>query len=215
MAHVGQECLSGLHLPGKDYRIVNQLVGVVGLVKAQGIDHQHLDAFEQGQLVVIDGLHVRDVGKAAEAIAQDGQLTVHHPDGQDVDVADTHLLTGTDFMQSYRRHSWVTMFCKAVGQHLQHVLFRDGISIDIDLSELAVRPYIVHAAYMVIVGMCHEDGVNTSEGLRQYLLTEVRPAVYQQSGAVGLHQDAAAQTVVAGILTATYLTLATDDRYAT
>ena len=118
-------------------------------------------------------------------------------------------------MQSDGRHTWITVLGKAVRQHLQHALLCLWIGIDVYLTKLAVWTDIVHTSHVVVVGMGYQDAVNLAEGLRQYLLTEIRPTVDEQPGGVCLHQGRTAQTLVTWVLALADLTLATNHWYAT
>ena len=187
---------------------------MMGLGEAESVHHQQLRSFQIRQFRIIDGLHVCDICQRTYAIAEDGQLVVHHHKGHDVEIADVQRVMRQDLMQSNGRHTWITMLSKAVRQHFQHSFLRLGIGIDVDLTKLAVRTDVVHTSHVVVVGMGNQDAIDLAEGLRQYLLTEIWATVNEQPGGVCLHQGRTAQTLVTRVLALADLTLATDDWYA-
>ena len=215
VTHVDEQSLGGSYPFGKGNGIIHQLMGMMRLGETEGVDYQQLRAFQIRQLRIIDGLHICDIGQRTYAKAKDGQLAVHHLNGHDVKVADVQRMMRYDLMQSDGRHTWITVLGKAVRQHLQHRLLRLGIGIDVHLTKLAVRTDVIHTSHMVVVGMSDQDAVNLAEGLRQYLLTEIRTTVDEQTSGVCLHQSRTAQTLVTRVLALADLTLATDDWYAT
>ncbi len=176
---------------GKGYGIVNKLVGVMRTVKPKGVDHKGVNTTQQFCLVRFNGFHVGDIGKAAKAEPQDGQLTVHDTHRKNVDVTDSHRLASLNLMQANGRHTWVAVGGKAIGQHLKHATTSLSIGIDIDFSKLAIGPYVVHSSHMVVVSMSDEDAINAAERLGKYLLAEVRATVYKQTCVLRLDEDGA------------------------
>jgi len=209
-----EEGAAGPYPTGKGYGIVDELMGVMGTVKTEGVDDEYVNTAQQGQLVVVDGLHVGDIGEGPEAVGKDRQLSVFDPDGHDANVAEDERLTGMYLVEPYGGHPWVAVLGKAVRQHLQHALAGVAVGIDIDLAELTVGSDIVHAAHMVVVGMCDEYAVDASEGLRQYLLTEVGTAVDEEPRLLCLDEYAAAQAFVTGAGAAAHGAPAADDGHA-
>ena len=63
MTYVCDVGVAGSDATGEKHGIVHQLVGMVRLIKAQGVDNEYLHSFEIGQFGVVDGLHVGDVGE--------------------------------------------------------------------------------------------------------------------------------------------------------
>ena len=215
VTHVNEKGARGTDAAGEGDGIIHQLVGVMGFVETEGIDHEKFGTLEIGIFGLLDGFHVCDIGQFSDAIAEDGQFAVHHLDGEDVQVTDLQGFVGVDLMESDGGNARVSVFCEAVGQHLQHALAGDGIGIDIDLTKLTVGADIVHASHMVVMTVGDEDTIDLPEGLWQDLLTEVRSTVDEQTGLFGLHQHRAAGPLVSWILTFAHLTLAPDHRYAT
>ena len=129
-------------------------------------------------------------------------------------VADGQRLMGMDFVQADGRHAGIAILGKAVGQHLQQSFAGNGVGIDIDFAELAIRAYVVHASHVVVMGMGNEYAVDASERLWQNLLAEVGSAVYEQPRGVGLDKCRAAQPLVAWVGALAHLALAADGRHA-
>ena len=123
------------------------------------------------------------VSSLADAIAEDGQIVVHDLDGHDVEIANKQRLVLMNLVKLDGRNARIAVLGKAVRQHLQHRLLCLGISIDVYLSKLTVRPYVVHPSHVVVVSMSDENAVNLPEGLRHNLLTEVWTAVDKQARA--------------------------------
>ena len=150
----------------------------------------------------------------AEDVAEDGQVVVHDLDRHDMNVAYLEGFVLVDFVQLDSGNARIAVFGKAVRQGLQHGLARQGVGIDIDFAKLAVGPDIVHAAYVVVVGMGDEDAVNLAEGLRHDLLAKVGTAINEQPRGLRLDQCRTAQALVVDVGTAASVALATDSRYA-
>ena len=116
------------------------------------------------------------------SVLRDRKFAVHHLYGHDVKIANMQGVMRQDLMQSDGRHAWITMFCEAIGQHLEHGLLGLGICIDIDLAKLTIRADVIHASHVVVVGMGDQDAVYLTKRLREYLLAEVWATVYEQTG---------------------------------
>ena len=188
MADVDQEGMLGAYAAGKLDSIIHQLVGVMGFSEAEGIDHEPFGTFQIGVFGFLDGLHVGDIGQFANAITQDGEFTVQHFDGEDVEISDLQGFMGIYLMESNGRHSGVSVFRKTVGQHLQHPFLGYRVGIDIDLTKLTKRADIIHAAHMVVVAVGDQDAVNLTKRLGQDLGPEIRSAVDQHACLFGLNQ---------------------------
>ena len=210
MTHVDEQGATSPYPTGKGDGIVDELMGVMGLHEAQGIDHQDLRAFKIWQFALVDGLHIGDIGERPHAIAQDGQFAVHHLEGHDLEVANLQGHMGQDLMQADGRDTRIAVLRKTVGQHLEHRCLGMRVGIDIDLAELTVRADVVHASHVVVVAVSDQDTVDLTEGLREDLLSEVGTTVDENAGGLRLYQGGATGTFVARILAPAYLALATD-----
>ena len=118
VTHVDEEGLTGTDTAGEGDGIIHQLVGVMGFDEAEGIDHEQFGTLQIRILGLLDGFHVCDIGEFSDAIAQDGQFTVHHLDGEDVQVTALQGFVGMDLMESDGGYARVSVFREAVGQHL-------------------------------------------------------------------------------------------------
>ena len=58
---------------------------------------------------------------------------------------------GMYLMQSNGRHTRISVLSETIRQHLQHRLTSLRISVDINLSELAIRSDIIHSPHVVVV----------------------------------------------------------------
>ena len=215
VTHVGEQGMTSPYPTGKSHGIVHKLMGMVGTVEAQGVDHQRVDPLKQGQLVVVNGLHVSDIGKSTKAIAHNGQLTVHHPDRQNVNITNAERLSCLYAMQPNGRHARIAVLCKAIREHLEHALASQFIGIDIDFSKLAIGPHVVHTAHVIIVGMGNKDAVNTAERLRKDLFTKIGATVNEQACLLCLNKDGASQTPVMRMAAPAHRTLAAYDGHTT
>lgn len=187
--------LTGTDTLGKADGISKCLVGVMGLL-AQGIDHQGVAPHDIRNLFLRNGLHIGNVSQRTDAIAQNGQVVMHHLERHDVKIANRERVMGMNLMQLYSGYTRIAVFGKAIGQHLQHAFTGNGIGIDVDFAKLTVRPDVVHAAYVVVVGVGDEYGVDFAEGLRQHLLAEVGSAVDKYARGGGFHQCRTARALV-------------------
>ena len=184
---VDEPRLAGSYPTGKADGIIDGLVRVVGLV-TKGIDDEHLGALKIGKLGIGNGFHVCDIGQLVEAVAEDGQVVVHHLERHDGYVANGKGLVAVYLVQLDSGNTWIAMLRKAIWQHLEHSLASQRVGIDVDLSKLTIGPYIVHASHVVVVSMGDEYAVNLAEGLRKNLLSEVWATVYEQSRGFGLDE---------------------------
>lgn len=66
--------------------------------KAQPVDDERFHTFQKGEALIGDGFHVGDVGRAAETIAHDGQLGVHHHKRKYFLLSNAENFTGTHGM---------------------------------------------------------------------------------------------------------------------
>ena len=215
MTDMDQQIVLCPYPTGKGYRVVDQLMGVMGLGEAKGIHHQQFGSFHICIFLLGNRLHVGNIGQGTDTITQDGQFAVHHLNRHDVQVADTEGFMFVDLMQSDGRHSRITVLCKTVRQHLEHTLSGNRISIDIDLAKLTIRTDIIHATYMVVMAVGYQDTVDPAKGFGKDLLTEIRTAVDEQARLFRLYQHGTASPFVLRIGALAYLTLAADDRHAT
>ena len=215
VTHVRQHRPSGPYPLSKVNSVAHQLMRVMGFVKAQGIDHQRIDPFQQGQLTVVNGLHIGDIGKRTETITHDGHHAVHHLYGQYLYVTYCESLAGMNLVQFYLRHTRVAVLGKTVRQHLQHALTGYGVSIHVNLPELTIGSDIIHSPHVVVVRMGYQYAVNPAKRLRQYLFAKVGTCVHQQSCLLSLHQYRAAQTLVLRVRTLTHPALTAYHRHAT
>ena len=61
-----------------------------------------------------------------------------------------------NFMELDGRNAWVTILCKTVRQHLQHILTSYRVCININFAELTIRANIIHTAHVVVMSMSNE-----------------------------------------------------------
>ena len=199
---------------GKGHGLVERLMRMVGLL-AQGIDNQGITTLNVGQFLRGNGLHISNVSQRADAIAEDGQVVVHHLEGNNLEVANAEGFVRMNLVELDGRNTRIAMLGKAVWQHLKHALTSNGVSIDIDFAKLTIGTDIVHAAHVVVVGVGDEDAINLAEGLRHDLLTEVRTTVDEQARLGSLDECRTAQALVVRVSAATGIALATDGGHAT
>ena len=186
MAGMNEIGTSYAQLPGEANGVVQQLMRVVRFSHTKSIDHKHVKAFKIRQLGGGYGLHVCDISKLTKAIAINRQFSVHHPKREDVDVANTERLVRWQYVKSYGGDTRISVFGKTIRQHFEHSLPRLFIGIDVDFPELAVGPYVIHTANVVVVRMSNQYTVNASERHRHQLLTEIGTAIYKKPSRVGL-----------------------------
>jgi hypothetical protein len=91
-------------------------------------------------------------------------------------------------MQSYGRNAGIAVCGKTVWQHLKHALASMFVGVDIDLAKLAIGAYVVHTAYMVVVGVGNQYAVDATKRPRKYLLAEIGAAVDKQPCRGGLNK---------------------------
>ena len=214
VAGMDEPRLAGPYPTGKGYGLVERLVGVMGLL-AQGVDNEGVAAFDIGNLTLVDGFHIGDVGQRTDAVAQDRQVMVHDLEGNDVEVANAEGLVLVNLVELDGGNTWIAVLGKAVRQHLEHASAGYGVGIDIDFTKLAIGTDIVHAAHVVVVGVGDEDAVNLAEGLRHDLLTEVGATVDEQARLFRLDECRAAQALVVRVGAAAGIALAADGGHTT
>ena len=114
----------------------------------------------------------------------------------DVYVAHLEWLVRGEDMKVNLRDAGIFHFGKEIGIGPVQACCRLLVCKDIDVSKLAVRSQVVQSSDMVVMDMCEQHCVYPAKRLSEHLLPEVRPAVYQDSGGVGLHQCTATQAFV-------------------
>ena len=89
-----------------------------------------------------------------------------------------------------RRHSRVTLLLwyETVWYSLLKMSGAEILGIDIYLTKDAVRTQVVQSAYMVVVLVGYEDGIDMMEWYGQHLLAEVRTAVEENMFPVDFEQ---------------------------
>ena len=123
---------------------------------------------------------------------------MHHADGEDIHFAiggaDGMLLKRLQFVEFDTWAAGIRVLSKAVGHHsayrTKHTLF--GVNMGV-----AERPHIIQSTHMIVVLMREQDGIYVGDLMAERLLAEVRPAIYEQSQAVGFYQRAATQSCIA------------------
>lgn len=207
--------LSGPYPLGETDGIVDKLMGVVGLVEAQGIHHEQLRPRQIRHLALVDGLHIGNISQSPDAETQDRQLTMHHLEGHDLQIADMERLMRIYLMEPDGRDTRITVFYKTVGQHLQHRFLGQRVSINVDFPELAIGSDVVHTSHVIVMAMGDQYTVDLPEGLWKDLLPEVGATVDEQARGIRLDKSRATGTLVVRVWTLAHLTLAADDRHAT
>ena len=200
VAHVDQEGAGTAQLFGEFYGFGNGLVRVVRGV-AQAVHDERPDALQQGKLVRRQCLHVRDVGQRSYAEPENGQAAVHDAQRQNSGIADTELLARPDAVQADLGNARIFVFRKTVGDALLQMCGAEVFGIDIHIAEDAQGAEIVQSAYVVIVLVRDEYGVDGPEVKGEHLLAEVRSAVYQDAfPAVAFHQGRCPQPAVVQVV---------------
>ena len=163
----------------KRHRLVDSLMGMVGLVKAQRVYDKGLHAVKILQLLRVYGLHVGDIGEMATyAIAEYRQIAVHHADGHYVYVADGELLVRNDTCKRQLRHTGIELqfqprqhglkplrwsVREAVRQIGAYMAQRCLVAIEPYGTELAIRAQVVDTSDMVVVFVGKQHAVDGSE----------------------------------------------------
>ena len=175
--------------------------------------------FSIGDFIIDNSLLVGNINQHFtpffDTIAEDGQSMVHDLERRNAEVANGKGLMRMNLMKLDSGHTRITVFGKAIRQHLEHTFASDGVGIDIDFSKLTIGPDIVHTTHVVVVGMGDEDAVNTTEGMGHDLLAEIGSTVDEQSRLRRFYEGRAAQSLVARIGAGAGVTLAADGGDAT
>ena len=212
MGYMGETSLLRSYPASYPDGISHQLMAMVRLIEPEGIDHQSLHPFQVSILFIAHRLHIRDIGKLAETVAQDRHLVVHHPDRHELDVAypiGIVRLDGMELQLRCPRIEFLGIFRKTVGHGMRQGIRNQFVAIDVDITKHAEASQIVDASYVIIMDMSNQHTIYLAERHTQELLTDIRSRIYQDSGMLRFYQRCTAQAVVARILAAAYLTITT------
>jgi hypothetical protein len=204
MGHVCEVSPFGSYLFGEGYCVCHQLMRVMLLFKAQGVDNESANALQIGHLRGGDGLHVGDVGKGADAEAEDGHFAVHHFYWRYLYVADAEGVVFADGVEFEWRRAGVEVLAETIGHNVVDALPRGLVGIESDVAENGKGAQVVDASDVVVMQMGEEYAVNGSEGERHELLTDVGSAVDEQSCCHRLYQGSAAKALVVRVSAATH-----------
>ena len=112
-------------------------------------------------------------------------------------------------------HTGIEVLAKAIRHYLAHVLTRLLVAIQTYRTEDGEGAQVVYAAHMVVMYMGQQYGVQRFEGQRHQLLAYVRTAIYQHSCCVCLYQRHTTRALVAWVVAAAYLAVASKRRHST
>ena len=80
------------------------------------------------------------------------------------------------------------MFTEDVRHSLMEVFCNRFVGIDIDIAEPMEWAQVIQSTNMVVVDMGEEHAIEFAEGHVEHLLSEIRSAVDEHSGGVGLDE---------------------------
>jgi hypothetical protein len=121
---------------------------------------------------------------------------VHDLERGDAEVANGKRLVRMNLMKLNSWHTRITMFSKAIWQHLEHPLTGNRVSINVDFAKLAIGPDIIHTTHVVVVCMRDEYAIDTTERVWHNLLSEIRSTIDEQPGTFRLDESRTAQTLI-------------------
>ena len=81
MSEIGLLCP---YPPAESYCIIDKLMTMMRFLKAESIDHKGFHAFEVRDFCIINALHVCNICKSSYTITKNGELTMHHPDWDNI-----------------------------------------------------------------------------------------------------------------------------------
>ena len=189
--------------------------GVVGDVVAafDGVKDEDVEVLKLIEFGIGNVIRVSQVGAVAEAEAQDGQLVVHGPDGDDRRALDVERQAG-DQMDVHLRRPGIGFLLEYVIvfflERFKHVGFaEDG---ERTLLQVIERAYVIEAAGMVFMVVGQENGVEMGNLFAQHLLPEIGTGIDQESLSFKAHERRTAQALVPRIRRRTDLAVASDHR---
>ena len=178
--------------------------------KAQGIHHQTIDILQMRELLFRHTLHVSDVDQSPDAVAQDWQGSMHHPERHHLHLTDEEGTSRINLLQLHLRDSGILMFGKTIGNATPQPLRRVVLCIKGDFTQAAERTQVIDTSHMVVMLMRDEHPVNGLKRKVHHLLPEVGSAVNQDTRVVRLHQGRRTQTLVVRVIRPTHLAGASD-----
>ena len=214
VGEVNEEGSLGTDASGETDGIIDEHVGMVFALEAQGIDDERADSLKLLEALVGNGFHVGDVGEIAEAIGENRHFPVHHLDGLPLDVADFLFFAGLDRMQIEPRNARIEFFGEAIRHRDAQRVGGSLVGIDVDVAENAETAQVVEAGHVVVVDVGEENAVELPKRQRHQLHPNVGAAVDEQARRVAFQQSHATKTAVARVAAPTNFALTAQNGYA-
>lgn len=224
VAQVGQPGMLRAYPAADLYGLLQTPVGVVRAAFYR-IDYEMLKAFELGELLLGDVVHVGAVGYVAETETENGEGAVHAPYRDDRRFADNAVgisrnfvvapaglpfqmrkrvvetdleRLGSNVVDMPLRGAGVFVLSESVGiLHPERIL---DIFLAVDVAGTALRvvqrSYVIQSASMVLVIVGQQDSVEMAHPCAEHLCPEVRAGVHEYCHPFMLHKHAGAQSLV-------------------
>lgn len=171
VVEVGDVGFSGFYffyqLEGFGYVEVGEVFAV-----AQCVDDEHFQPVELLHLFFRNGLCIGYVGEIADSVADDGELSVHHADGDYFQAVDVEGFVA-DFVHIKSRNTGIGVLSEAIVKTAVEVVVDIGAHIHRHIAVDAERTQVINATDMVIVAVGDKGGVYVIDVMLQGLLAEV------------------------------------------
>jgi hypothetical protein len=139
---------------------------------------------------------------------------MHHPNRKYLNlctfgIGDNERFARLDFFQCYTRNPRIGIGSETIRNTLAKVLYHIGFSVDWNIPKATERSKIIQSAYMVVMLMGNQHGIDGLEIVQaNHLLAKIRTAINQYPHTVYFEQSRTTQTVVARVRTSTHGTSA-------
>lgn len=123
-------------------------------------------------------------------------------------------MVGLDGMENNGGGTRIAILSETIRHGLHQSAACQFVGIDIHLTKLTERTQVVDAAYVVVMNMSKQHGINFPEGLGEHLLAEVGARINQYSRILGFYQRGTTQPLVMRIFALTSAAGAAYGRHA-
>ena len=188
------------------------------LIESEGVDNQYFYSFKIRIFLLAHRLHVRDIGKLAETIAQNRHLIMENTDRNEFDIAYPIRMMRLYGMKLELRSSRIKLFGilrKTVRHGIRQRTGYQFITIDMNISKHAETTQVIDTSHMVVMDMRNQHTIQLAERFPEQLHPYVRTRIYQNTGILRLYHRSTSKALILRIPASANLTIASQNRNTT
>jgi hypothetical protein len=186
VTHMDKPCLFCINFFGKQDGLTHILVCRV-FFGVQGVYHQYFGSAYESEIAAVDCFHIRYIGQIAYPESQDGHIAMHDLYRHYLNSGSRKGLSLRYFNQLHCRGAGLLLLAETVWDTLHNMLYNILPCIYGHFRIGAVWAKVVQTAYMVVVFVGKQDGINALHTYPEGLLTKIRSAVNHYISFPGLY----------------------------